>query len=313
MDTKIKFNKNDDFNTIQSDNDFELLRSNFFRNNRKLSKLLVAEVFSNVTFIVMGIIIPIIMLTIIFITASLMGVYDGVVGSLINLMILFPISSILMYVIPSYIFSARESNWFKRLSNIGLSRIQLFVSTILTTFIITTLISLFMFFVTPIIIYYIINLFMEMPQYSSFFDYSNVNWLLFLSNLIVGVLGMTGLAIFIGMKAKTMKSSQGMGTGLFIFSYLSIGVVPLFLAANGNDQILYGSGATIATIVSFIWILTPFSIFTTSVLVTTDSRFFEQTAPFAIFVVVLSFIVSISIIVIMIIRNKKIINYEAGR
>lgn len=381
---EIPFDKTLSVNTKIQSNDSFLLKQQFQKNFLIISKLFINDTLTSLSFWIMGIGFTFLMVFLTVLAAgSLTSTTDttfnmDVTAALINFSIVMPTGIILLFILPTFLTKARESNLLKRLSNVGITKIQILISVVLTAFALTVLVDVLSLTLIPLISEVLTFFIYDNNNVFNIINYSDIQWAFFIPLFFIGILGLSSFGLIIGMKFKTSKSAYLVGIFIIFWSIFCADFTQYFLMVNtqyystinlkidgsiptGQDLInLVNSGSypllsniidvdsidpdskifipvggewkypaeatrTTLSALSFLYLLTPFSIFSTGLQVMSGSSYLHvklaegQSAAisaihgYAYFAWTLSMTISISLIIYTLLRNKGIVNFESGR
>ena len=150
MNTVIKFDHDDPLNTKYEENEIKQLKDNFGKNFSIFFKEIFSYSIRSKIIWFLGIILPVLLLIIDYLIYGLSlqanGVLtDKIVSDLVNWIFLTPIMALTIIALPGFIVQSRETNLLKRLKINGSSKIQITLNYFLSSFIITTIVILFLF------------------------------------------------------------------------------------------------------------------------------------------------------------------------
>lgn len=196
---------------------------------------------------------------------------------IINYCIITPFIMLGIIVFPRYLLVNRENNLFKRMVSNGTTKIQIYISYMLISFILLFLWTIFM--LGPFILaeIEIINSSLENDTYEYKDIFKNFSPQLFYLVLFSGYIFISSYGYKKGMKSKSSGKITSIGTGIWIFISIALSSGLRMFHLSFSDIINWSSSLEgmenilvvgVLFIFKFIYIINPISLFSMAISIT---------------------------------------------
>ncbi len=222
--------------------------------------------------------------------------------------LIFPLIIITLLIFPSFILSYRESNLLKSLKMAGISKIQFFISYLLSSiFVIISYILIMTLIIMPLSYLIILpnvystygegshNLFtynIDKSFFSHYIDspwfifsnfYSSMNQLNFFLILILGVLSFILIGYFIGSKSKSIKSITWFIILIITLQFIitittpyNFNKIPFADHSNNDNNELNFTLNLFIFIIKFLFVLTPITIINKGLILSSNAGIYQN-------------------------------------
>ncbi len=316
MTSKINviFDKEDKLNTFSQPTLKNQLFNDFFKNSKKLAKSLFDLQLKWLAFIFFIVFLELFIKTFFIINYSPdptkeIGMGYFLVG-LVNIAVAYPMIFIFFVFNSVSLIQMREENSIKRYFTNGISRIQILFIDIFLISTYALIVELFMLFAGIPLIGAIVNSsFYGIHSFA--FDFSQIDWLIFLPSIIFGNILFAVLSFVMGTKINSNKTVQFLGSFILVYAML----ITSFGIALVNYPVKEGGGFFVV-LFKYLPFINPITIVTE--IVSLSGNLFYHSSPnggqeiyYTLFGLLMAF--SIISVVLSAIYNEKLVNLSLGR
>ncbi len=310
----VVFDKEDKLNTFSQPTLKNQLFNDFFKNSKKLAKSLFDLQLKWLAFVFFIVFLELFIKLTLISSFSVASDIHASLMDLVSVAVVYPMIFIFFIFNSVSIIQMREENSIKRYFTSGISRIQILFIDVFLISIYALVVELFMLFVAIPLLSVIVNASFDFWDTSFVFDFSQIDWLIFLPSIIFGNIFFAVLSFIMGTKINSNKTVQFLGSFIFIYVIVVTGFGTRLVDYSPKKGEL--GGGFFIVLFKYLPYINPITIVTE--IVSLSGNIFYRSAAnggkeiyYTIFSLTIAF--SIISVVLSAIYSEKLVNLSLGR